>query len=417
MIQPAKQRPWPRSQYYYWTQIMPTTTTCHNSYHSRPLWKRWYDYHLHLNWSKLASYKHINFGMTYTPIDKLTLWIPHLPITKLMPISTWHCRKALMHLRSSPDSIKQWTASINQATKIYNEGNRMEAIWVPSYFTKVMGIPTTSRYHCRKTSHRDRTRGLPGAQPDTATAWNVYRTAFRKDQDIMAEQHTERNAEPPYRRPTKWLPTSQRIVYRDTHREVDREVYREVVPQSLPSRPRFSETPALLESASARRVSSGKKDQGEKITGKDHGRRYGKRIHQKAADLVQPRSRPEGHRNLFRITSLRSIYPSMPIADDYRYVWYHTKITDIVWSMPKHCTRAWKSTSALKYLVSITTLWDANMIDMPCTIDDHWWLRNMLAEKLSSMPSQERKLPAIPSHERKLYHHRRSIHGWIQGWI
>jgi len=75
MIQPAKQQPWPwrRSQYYYWTQIMPTTTTSHNLYHSRPLWKRWYDYYLHLNWSKLASYKHINFSMTYTPLDKLTI--------------------------------------------------------------------------------------------------------------------------------------------------------------------------------------------------------------------------------------------------------------------------------------------------------------------------------------------------------
>jgi len=41
--------------------------------------------------------------------------------------------------------------------------------------------------------------------------------------------------------------------------------------------------------------------------------------------------------------------------------------------------RARKSTSALKYIVSITTFWDADMIDMPCTIDDHWPLRNMPA--------------------------------------
>jgi len=94
-----------------------------------------------------------------------------------------------------------------------------------------------------------------------------------------------------------------------------------------------------------------------------------------------PRSRPEGHRHFFRTTSLRSIYKSMPIANEYRYVWYHTTITDIVWSMRKHCTSARKSTSALKYMVTITTFWDADMIDMPCTIDDHWRLRNMLVAK------------------------------------
>ena len=84
------------------------------------------------------------------------------------------------------------------------------------------------------------------------------------------------------------------------YREVDREVYRKVNQQSLPSRPRFTETPALLQSASARSLSSGEKDQGEnsqeKIIGKDHGRRYGK------------------------TNTSESIYKSMPIADDYRYV-------------------------------------------------------------------------------------------------
>jgi len=73
IIQPAKQRPWPRSQNYYWTQIMPSTTTSYNSHHPKPLWKWLYDYYLHLNWARLASYKHINFGMTCTPIDKLTI--------------------------------------------------------------------------------------------------------------------------------------------------------------------------------------------------------------------------------------------------------------------------------------------------------------------------------------------------------
>jgi hypothetical protein len=69
---------------------------------------------------------------------------------------------------------------------------------------------------------------------------------------------------------------STEAAYRDTHREVDREVYHEVDRQSLPCRPRFTETPALLESAFARRLSSGEKDQGEKITGNDHRTRYGK---------------------------------------------------------------------------------------------------------------------------------------------
>jgi hypothetical protein len=57
---------------------------------------------------------------------------------------------------------------------------------------------------------------------------------------------------------------STEAAYRDGRREVDQEVYHEVDRQSLPSRPRFTETPALLESASARRLSLGEKDQGEK---------------------------------------------------------------------------------------------------------------------------------------------------------
>jgi len=69
---------------------------------------------------------------------------------------------------------------------------------------------------------------------------------------------------------------STKSAYRDGRREVDQEVYHEVDRQSLPSRARFTETPAQLESASARRLSLGEKDQGEKlqekITGKDHGR-------------------------------------------------------------------------------------------------------------------------------------------------
>jgi len=43
-------------------------------------------------------------------------------------------------------------------------------------------------------------------------------------------------------------------------------------------------------------------------------------------------------------------------------------------SMWIHCTRAGKSATVLKYMVSITTFSDADMIDMPYTIDDHQWL-------------------------------------------
>jgi len=62
---------------------------------------------------------------------------------------------------------------------------------------------------------------------------------------------------------------STKAAYRDGRREV----YHEVDRQSLPNRPRFNETPALLESASARRFSLGEKDQGEKMTAKDHRKR------------------------------------------------------------------------------------------------------------------------------------------------
>ena len=36
-------------------------------------------------------------------------------------------------------------------------------------------------YHCRRTSHRDWTRGLPWAQLDKATDGDVYRTTYRTD--------------------------------------------------------------------------------------------------------------------------------------------------------------------------------------------------------------------------------------------
>jgi hypothetical protein len=66
---------------------------------------------------------------------------------------------------------------------------------------------------------------------------------------------------------------SSEAAYRDGGSEIDQEVYYEVDRQSLPSRPRVTETPALLESASARKLSLGEKDQGEKMIAKDHRKR------------------------------------------------------------------------------------------------------------------------------------------------
>lgn len=45
-----------------------------------------------------------------------------------------------------------------------------------------------------------------------------------------------------------------------------------------------------------------------------------------------------------------------------------------------HCTTVWKSTTVLQYMVSKTTYWGADMMDMLCTIDDHRWLRHILAD-------------------------------------
>jgi len=50
----------------------------------------------------------------------------------------------------------------------------------------------------------------------------------------------------------------------------------------------------------------------------------------------------------------------------------------------KRCTRAPRSTSALKYMVSITTFWDAHLIVMLCTIDNHQRLQNMLVARSSN---------------------------------
>jgi len=129
-------------------------------------------------------------------------------------------------------------------------------------------------------------RGLPGAQPDRATAGDVYRMAYRRIKKLWPNgipngipSHLTGGLPNDYPESNRY---STEAAYRDGRREVDEEVYHEVDRQSLPSRPRFTETPALLQSASARRLSSGEKDQvrrsQEKITGKDHGKRSQEKI-------------------------------------------------------------------------------------------------------------------------------------------
>jgi len=65
---------------------------------------------------------------------------------------------------------------------------------------------------------------------------------------------------------------SAEVTYQYRRSEVDQDIYHKVDRQCLPTQPRFTEAPGLLESASAIRLSSGEKDQGEKITGKVNGR-------------------------------------------------------------------------------------------------------------------------------------------------
>ncbi|KAF8538654.1 hypothetical protein BDD12DRAFT_884620 [Trichophaea hybrida] len=84
----------------------------------------------------------------------------------------------------------------------------------------------------------------------------------------------------------------------------------------------------------------------EKIIGKDHGRSVKSTkistemptelpTEKQSTELPTEKQSTEMSTKkvtdaMFRTTSLRSIYKSMPIADDYRCVWYRTKITDIV---------------------------------------------------------------------------------------
>jgi len=121
-----------------------------------------------------------------------------------------------------------------------------------------MRIPTTTRYHCRKTSHGDRTRGL------------LIKKLWPNGIPNGIPNHLTGGLPNDYREANGY---STEAAYRDGRREVDQEVYHKVDRQSLPSQPRFTETPALPESASARRLSLGEKDQGEKMTAKDHRKR------------------------------------------------------------------------------------------------------------------------------------------------
>jgi hypothetical protein len=101
-----------------------------------------------------------------------------------------------------------------------------------------------------------------------ATKWkpNYGRTAYQME----FPNHLARGLPNHYQEANGYFTEA---AYRDGCREVDQEIYHEVERQSLPSRPRFTETPALLESASARGLSLGEKDQGEKMTAKDHRKR------------------------------------------------------------------------------------------------------------------------------------------------
>jgi len=92
----------------------------------------------------------------------------------------------------------------------------------------------------------------------------------------MAEQHTERNAESHYQRPTKVLPRNQRIFYQPRTEKLTEKstvkltskVY-QVVQDSLNHR-RYWNQPPPEDFHRWRRI-RGRRSQ-EKITGKDHGR-------------------------------------------------------------------------------------------------------------------------------------------------
>jgi len=182
---------------------------------------------------------------------------------------------------------------------------------------------------------------------------------------------------------------STEAAYQDGRREVDQEVYHEVDRQSLPSRPRFTETPALLESVSARRLSSGRRIRGrrwqQKIIGKDHGRsekstKISTELPTELPTKKQSTKFPTKKKKKKQSTKLPSEKQSTELPTEKQSTEMSTKkstgrsptlipnhITEkrllanandyggIQRSMRLHCTRAWKSTTVLQYMVSITT--------------------------------------------------------------
>ena len=188
-------------------------------------------------------------------------------------------------------------------------------------------------------------RGLPGAQPDKATAGDVYGMACRRIKELWPNgipngipNHLTGSLPNDYQKANGY---STEAAYRDTHQEVyhkvDQEVY-QVDQDSLKHR-RYWNQPPPEDFHRGRRI-RGRRSQ-EKITGNDHRKISQEKDHRKRScekrevnqDIHQDAHRV-AHREavyrdvyqevnwkvtnaMFRTTSLRSIYKSMPIADDY----------------------------------------------------------------------------------------------------
>jgi len=80
-------------------------------------------------------------------------------------------------------------------------------------------------YHCRRTSHGDRTRGLPGAQADKATDGDAYRMAYQMIKKLSPNgipngmpNHLTRGLRNDYREANGY---STEAAYLDSHREVN----------------------------------------------------------------------------------------------------------------------------------------------------------------------------------------------------
>jgi len=209
----------------------------------------------------------------------------------------------------------------------------------------------------------------------------------------MAKHHTERNPESPYQRPTKWLPSNQRIFYRSClQRWLQRSRPRHVPrsrPRSLPrSWPAKSTKSTKIHwdtgatAISLRQTTFiGGKGSGDKITGEDHRKISQEKIMGEARS--QPRYTSRCPQCCPPRSSLPRCLPGCQLEGHQYFVpnyitGNHLHITNTVGSMRKHCTRARKSTRARQYIVSITTVGDADMIDKPYTIDHPWrlWIRS-----------------------------------------